>query len=151
LRKNKAIELIPKICQEVPLSLYESLSSGDLLFIDSSHAVKVGSDVIRIYVEIIPNLPPGITIHIHDVYLPYLYPRDVFSMPYWWQETALLAALLVNNRKLSVLSCLSALHYDYSDRLQQLLTDYRPAKNNDGLAAGPTSGHFPASLWLQTK
>ena len=151
LRQNKKIELVPKICQEVPLSLFESLSSGDLLFIDSSHALKVGSDVARIYLEIIPNLPPGVTIHIHDIYLPYLYPRDVFSMPYWWQETALLAALLVNNQRLSVLSCLSALHYDYPDHLQRLFTDYRPAMNNEGLAAGPTAGHFPASLWLQTR
>jgi hypothetical protein len=151
LRKNKKIELIPKKCQEVPLSLFENLSSGDLLFIDSSHAVKVGSDVVRIYLEIIPNLPPGVTIHIHEVYLPYAYPRDVFSMPYWWQETALLTALLVNNSKLSVLSCLSAQHYDNSDRLQELLTDYRPAMNNEGLASGPTSRHFPSSLWLQTK
>ena len=150
LRSNKDIELIPKICQDVPLSLYEGLSSGDLLFIDSSHAVKVGSDVARIYLEIIPNLPPGVTIHIHDVYLPYMYPRDVFSMPYWWQETTLLTALLINNPKLSVLSCLSALHYDYTDHLQRLLTDYHPARNNEGLAVGPNSGDFPASLWLKT-
>jgi hypothetical protein len=87
------------------------LSAGDLLFIDSTHAVKVGSDVVRIYLEIIPHLPAGIFLHIHDVYLPYAYPRDVFSMPYWWQETGLLIALLTNNPRLSVLTCLSALHY----------------------------------------
>lgn len=151
LRSHKQVELIPQCCQQVPLSFFDRLSAGDLLFIDSTHAVKVGSDVLRIYLEIIPHLPPGIFLHIHDIYLPYAYPRNVFSMPYWWQETALLTALLTNNSKLSVLACLSALHYDYPEQLQKLLPDYRPAENDEGLAVRPSApGHFPASLWLQT-
>lgn len=151
LRDRKEVELIPQFCQQVPLPLFERLSAGDLLFIDSTHAVKVGSDVMRIYLEIIPHLPAGIFLHIHDVYLPYAYPRDVFSMPYWWQETALLMALLVNNPRLSVLTCLSALHYDYAEEMRKLLTDYRPAPNREGLAVSPSApGHFPASIWLKT-
>ena len=151
LRKRKEVELIPQFCQEVSLSVFDRLTSGDLLFIDSTHAVKVGSDVIRIYLEIIPRLPSGVFLHIHDVYLPYAYPRDVFAMPYWWQETALLMALLINNPKLKVLSCLSALHYDYAEQMKKLMTDYRPAPNREGLALSPTDpGHFPASIWLRT-
>jgi hypothetical protein len=151
LRSSKEIELIPQFCQQVPLSLFGRLSAGDLLFIDSTHAVKVGSDVLRIYLEIIPHLPPGIFLHIHDITLPYAYTRDVFAMPYWWQETAMLMALLINNPKLSVLTCLSALHYDYPEQLQKLLTDYRPAPNSEGLAVSPSEpGHFPSSIWLQT-
>ena len=60
LRGRAEIELIPQLCQEVPLSVFDRLSSGDLLFIDSSHAVKIGSDVLRIYLEIIPRLAPGL-------------------------------------------------------------------------------------------
>ena len=151
LRNRKEVELIPRFCQQVPLSFFERLSAGDLLFIDSTHAVKVGSDVVRIYLEIIPHLPAGIFLHIHDVYLPYAYPRDVFSMPYWWQETGLLIALLTNNPRLSVLTCLSALHYDYPDEMRKLLTDYRPAPDHEGLAVSPSApGHFPASIWLKT-
>jgi hypothetical protein len=151
LRGRKEIELIPQFCQQVPLSLFDRLSSGDLLFIDSTHAVKVGSDVLRIYLEIIPHLPPGIFLHIHDICLPYAYPREVFTMPYWWQETAMLMALLINNPKLSVLTCLSALHYDYPEQLRKLLADYRPAPNNEGLAVSASApGHFPSSIWLQT-
>ena len=151
LRQRKEVELIPQFCQQVPLSLFDRLSAGDLLFIDSTHAVKVGSDVMRIYLEIIPHLPAGVFLHIHDVYLPYAYPRDVFNMPYWWQETALLMALLTNNSRLSVLTCLSALHYDYPQQMQKLLTDYRPAPNHEGLAVSPSDpGHFPASIWLKT-
>jgi hypothetical protein len=151
LRSRKEIELIPKFCQQVPLSLFDRLSAGDLLFIDSTHAVKVGSDVLRIYLEIVPYLPPGIFLHVHDIYLPYAYPREVFSTRYWWQETAMLMALLINNPKLAVLTCLSALHYDYPEQLQKLLTDYRPAPNDEGLAVSPsTPGHFPSSTWLRT-
>jgi hypothetical protein len=151
LKSRKEVELIPQFCQQVPLTLFDRLSPGDLLFIDSTHAVKVGSDVMRIYLEIIPHLPPGIFLHIHDIYLPYAYPRDVFSMPYWWQETAMLMTLLINNPRLSVLTCLSALHYDYPRQMQKLLTDYQPAPNNEGLAVSTTApGHFPASIWLKT-
>lgn len=151
VRSSKEIELIAKVCQEVPHSLFDRLSNGDLLFIDSSHAVKVGSDVLRIYLEIIPRLPPGIFIHIHDIYLPYAYPRNVFTKPFWWQETAMLMALLINNPKVKVLSCLSALHYDYSEQLQKVLPDYSPAPNEEGLSvSSSTQGHFPASIWLQT-
>lgn len=151
LRHRKEVELIPQFCQQVPLSLFGRLSDGDFLFIDSTHAVKVGSDVMHIYLEIIPRLPAGVFLHIHDVYLPYAYPRDVFSMPYWWQETALLMALLTNNSRLSVLTCLSALHYDYPEQMRELLTDYHPAPNHEGLAVSPSDrGHFPASIWLKT-
>ena len=91
LRQTKSIRLIPELCQTVPASVFAGLSSGDLLFIDSSHAVKIGSDVIRIYLDIIPQLAPGVFIHLHDVYLPYLYPRDALlshsggrKPPYCW-------------------------------------------------------------------
>lgn len=145
------IHLVAKMCQEAPSSLFQNLSAGDLLFIDSTHAVKIGSDVLRIYLEIIPALPPGVFLHIHDIFLPYSYPRNVFSRPFWWQETALLIALLVNNPKLSVLCCESALHYDGAEQMQRLLTDYRPAPNNEGLAVDETGpGHFPSSIWLKT-
>jgi hypothetical protein len=60
LRSRKEVELIPQVSQQVPLSLFDQLSSGDLLFIDSSHAVKIGSDVLRIYLEIIPRRAPRI-------------------------------------------------------------------------------------------
>jgi hypothetical protein len=54
LRSRKEVEPIPQVSQQVPLSLFDQLSSGDLLFIDSSHAVKIGSDVLRTYLESFP-------------------------------------------------------------------------------------------------
>ena len=151
-KRLAGIRHIPSLCQSVPNALFSELGNGDLLFIDSSHTVKTGSDVVKIYLEIIPSLPPGVTIHIHDIYLPYLYPRDTLTHYWGWQETVLLTALLTNNSHLSVLACLSALHYDRTQELQSLLSDYRPQANDQGLqpSSTPSQGHFPASLWLRT-
>jgi predicted O-methyltransferase YrrM len=142
---------IRELCQAVPAEVFERLRAGDLLFIDSTHSVKVGSEVMRIYLEIIPRLPPGVFLHIHDVYLPYLYPRNALRSPFGWQETALLLALLTNNSHIKVLSCLSALHYDRRDGLTGLFKDYAPQQNEEGLSKhDPVIGHFPSSMWIET-
>ncbi len=142
---------IREIVQTVPGQLFRQLEAGDLLFIDSSHSVKTGSDVLRIYLEIIPGLQPGVFVHIHDCYLPYLYPRDALSSYFGWQETSLLLALLTGNVQLKVLCCESALHYGRMLELRAVLLDYQPQGNLEGLAAEPIGAHhFPASLWLRT-
>ena len=138
-------------CQTVAPAVFSELRAGDLLFVDSSHSVKVGSDVIRIYLEILPGLPSGVFVHIHDVFLPYIYPRTALSELWGWQETALLLALLMNNPHLAVLACLSALHYDRTEKVAGVLWDYRPQANFEGLCtAYPPRGDFPCSLWLRT-
>lgn len=146
-----AVTEIRQLCQAVPEAVFKQLQAGDLLSIDSTHSVKVGSEVMRIYLEIIPDLPPGVFIHIHDVFLPYLYPRDALRSPFGWQETALLLALLTNNSHVKVLSCLSALHYDRTAGLTGLFEDYTPQQNEEGLCKRDSAvGHFPSSFWLQT-
>ncbi len=151
LRETAGVRLLERACQEVPLSVFDELREGDLLFIDSSHAVKVGSEVARIYLEIIPRLRAGVFIHIHDIFLPYLYPPDILTWPFWgWQETVLLAALLADNPKLEALFCLSALHHSRADGLRALLPDYRPRAMRGGLFADDAPGHYPSSIWLRT-
>ena len=142
---------IEEVCQKVPQSVFNQLKEGDLLFIDSSHSVKIGSDVLHIYLDIIPQLPPGVFIHIHDIHLPYLYRRTVLSEYFGWQETSLVLALLTNNSRLSVLCCQSALHYDRTREMSEILSDYRPSASFDGLAGSEhPKKHFPSSLWLRT-
>lgn len=137
--------------QEVDAPFFDQLNSGDLLFIDCSHAVKPGSDVLMICLEVIPRLKPGVTIHIHDIYLPFTYPRDVLTSYFGWQETSLVLALLKGNAHLRVLCCLSALHYDRREELRHILTDYRPQQESGpGLALAGAPGFFPSSLWLVT-
>ncbi len=150
-RKVENIRHLEQPCQTVPHSTFEELGPGDLLFIDSSHSVRVGSDVIRIYLDIIPKLAPDVFVHIHDIFLPYLYQRSVLSNYFGWQETSLLLALLTNNKQLSILTCLSALHYDRTEKLVRLLRDYKPRDGLEGLdQCSAPEGHFPASLWLRT-
>jgi predicted O-methyltransferase YrrM len=145
------IELVQSMVQTLPLSFFDRLQAGDILFIDSSHSVKTGSEVPYLYLEVLPRLKPGVLVHIHDIFLPYLYQRDVLKDYFDWQETALLAALLKGNSSLRVLCCLSALHYDASTQLRTTLADYRPQPNAaEGLTDLPTSGHFPASIWLRS-
>ena len=143
-----------EFCQAVPMSVFRELAAGDLLFVDSGHAVKTGSDTQRIYLEVIPQLPPGVFIHIHDITLPYLHDPDVLSNYWAWQESALLLALLIHNPHLSVMACESALHHDRTEALAKILSDYRPRVLVDGLGASRNSmqqNHFPNSTWLQTR
>lgn len=150
LMQCKDVNLLATTAQAVNASIVDQLQEGDLLFIDSSHAVKVGSDVVKIYLEILPRLNPGVHVHIHDIYLPYLYPRDAMEAYFSAQENVLLAALLVNNDRLRVNACLSALHYDRTEQLKQMMADYVPQQGTKGLRAGDGTGFFPSSCWLQT-
>jgi hypothetical protein len=142
-------ELVREYGHAVAADVFNALSDGDLLFIDSTHTVKTGSETLRLYLEVIPSLPPGVLVHVHDVTLPYLYGRDFGASLFDWQETSLVLALLCGNDRLQVRCCESALHYRRRDELRQLLPDYRPQNDRDGLRA-LGGDHFPSSLWLET-
>ena len=75
--------------------VFSQLKSGDILFIDSSHRILPNSDCAFIYNELIPSLPKGVFIHIHDIYLPYDYPQ--FMCDRLYNENEFLAAYLLSN------------------------------------------------------
>jgi len=152
IARAPGVDLVRSMVQTLPLGFFNQLEAGDVLFIDSSHSVKTGSDVLFLYLEVIPRLRPGVLVHLHDIFLPYLYQRDVLQNYFDWQETSLLVALLKDSRRLEVLTCLSALHYDARDQMRVLLTDYEPQSDRgEGLSPALQAGHFPASLWLTTR
>ena len=62
--------------QDAPLDLFRNLGEGDVLFIDSSHVVKIGSDVAFIFFNVLPVLNPGVIVHFHDVLWPFEYPKE---------------------------------------------------------------------------
>lgn len=151
LPDGASLRIIRTPAQTVEATVFEQLSDGDLLFIDSTHAVRTGSELARLYLEVIPTLPRGVFVHIHDVFLPYLYPPDVLTWMWDWQETVLLAALLTGNDNLRVLCCESALHHDAPQVIKELFPSYRGEHLPNGLRADPSSGgDFPSSLWLRT-
>lgn len=150
LRDNNEIELITKKAQDVDISFFEKLGSDDIIFIDSTHAVKPGGDVAFIYLEIIPRLKKGTVIHIHDIFFPYAYQRDVMRSLFQWSETAFLQALLVNNSGIGIIFSLSMLHYKAQTSLKRVFPEYLPATSSeDGLAGADDAGHFPSSIYLR--
>jgi len=91
------VTLIERRVQEVPLATFAELGENDVLFIDSSHVSKVGSDVNRLYFEVLPTLAPGVLVHIHDVAGNLEYPPEWFAEGRAWNEQYVLRAFLMNN------------------------------------------------------
>jgi predicted O-methyltransferase YrrM len=89
--------LIERRVQEVPLETFAALGENDVLFIDSSHVSKIGSDVNRLFFDVLPALAPGVLIHIHDVAGHFDYPREWLDEGRAWNEQYLLRAFLMNN------------------------------------------------------
>lgn len=87
--------LVERRVQEVPLELFAALRENDVLFIDSSHVSKIGSDVNRLYFDVLPALAPGVLIHIHDVAGNLEYPPEWYEEGRAWNEQYLLRALLM--------------------------------------------------------
>jgi hypothetical protein len=88
--------LIEDKVQTVALSVFDRLEAGDVLFIDSSHVSKTGSDVNYLFFEVLPRLKAGVKIHIHDIFFPHDYPKDwVLNEARSWNEQYVLRALLM--------------------------------------------------------
>lgn len=146
------VRIISQPVQSVPLELFADLSVNDLLFIDSSHVVKAGSDVNHVILEVLPELNRGVLIHFHDICFPYDYQRDLLRTFLHNNETSLLRAFLIFNQEFSMLFCLSHLHYERREDLKAIFPDYHPQSDWNGLAkekCDPDIKHFPSSLWLQ--
>jgi hypothetical protein len=149
IARQKLIELISKPAQEVDSEVFTSLDVGDLLFVDSSHAMRPGSEVNRIILEGLPRLVSGTYVHFHDIYFPYDYQSSVLTTLFFAGESTLLHAFLIENRRFSVAVSLSMLHHACPHQLQSLLTNYRPASMHYGLhTAEKRSGHFPSATYL---
>jgi hypothetical protein len=147
------VTLIDRPVQTVSLDTFATLEANDILFIDSSHAVRVGSDVNYLVLEVIPRLAPGVLIHIHDIFLPYDYsPAELQAVWFHWSETSLVRALMTDNPRLAIVACLSQLHHERPAILGEIFPDYRPRPTRDGLFTSTTDEdlHFPSSLWLRT-
>jgi predicted O-methyltransferase YrrM len=86
------------------VSPFRELQGGDILFIDSSHNVRTGNDVVFLYLQVLPSLDPGVIVHVHDVFLPFEYPWEwAGAERYGWNEQYLVHALLQNNQAFDVL------------------------------------------------
>lgn len=92
------VNIIAEKVQDAPIDIFESLDENDILFIDSSHTVKIGSDVNHLVFEILPRLRKGVCIHFHDVFYAFELPEHwILRYKRFWNESYLLRAFLMNN------------------------------------------------------
>ena len=89
--------------QNVKLIEFEKLEPNDLLFIDSSHISKIGSDLNYLLFEVLPSLKPGVIIHFHDILYPFEYPYEWIEKGIYWNEAYLLKAFLMHNKNYEIL------------------------------------------------
>jgi predicted O-methyltransferase YrrM len=96
------VTLLSRQVQDVDRALFDRLEPGDVLFIDSSHVTKIGSDVNLLLLEVIPRLRPGVHVHVHDIVWPFEYARKWVYQGRAWNEAYLLRALLTGNPRLRI-------------------------------------------------
>ncbi len=131
-------KLISKNVQDIPLSEFTELKENDILFIDSSHVLKIGSDVQYEYLEILPRLNKGVIIHAHDIFLPAEYRKEWILKDYrFWTEQYLLQAFLLFNDSFEVLWAGSYMHLKYPDKLERAFSGYKKEER------------WPGSFWMR--
>lgn len=129
--------------QSVDLTVFTELEPGDILFIDSSHVSKIGSDVNHIVFNILPILKVGVFIHFHDMFYPFIYPKMWIKQGRFWNETYLLRAFLQNNSHFSIQFWGHFLH-ECKNQLSSL-SGFQPLIDALPLCQENTGG----SLWLK--
>lgn len=131
--------LIQKPVEQVGMDLFLQLDENDILFIDSSHVIRIGGDVNYEFLEIIPRMKKGVIIHIHDIFLPYEYPKDfIFENHRFWSEQYLLQAFLAFNCSFEVLWAGYFMHQNFPAECRAVFPSYNKGKG-------------PGSFWIRKK
>jgi predicted O-methyltransferase YrrM len=131
LHSVEDIQVTPRKVQEVDISEFEKLEAGDILFIDSSHSLKVGSDVAYLFMEVVPSLKDGVVIHVHDVNFPYNtpYPADecIFlrNWPLYFNEAMVVQSFLAFNIKYRLILSCPLLRHFYKGFVEQVVGSYQ--------------------------
>ena len=111
--------------QEIDLELFQQLGENDILFIDSTHVAKIGSDVLYLFFEVLPRLRPGVIVHIHDIFFPGEYPEKwIRENNFFWNEQYLLQAFLIGNSQFRVEYCVGYMGKRHLPELQKLFPNY---------------------------
>lgn len=101
---ESSLTVLEQSVQEVSLSVFDQLEARDLLFIDSSHVAKVGSDVMFIVLRVLPRLKPGVLVHFHDIFYPFSYPAKWLRDGIAWNESIFLRAFLLGNSAFEIVA-----------------------------------------------
>jgi predicted O-methyltransferase YrrM len=124
LRSISGIKIVQSEVQDVAVELFRQLEENDILFIDSSHALTIDTDIPFLFLEVLPGLRKGVLIHIHDIAFPYNipYPAEYWVLcrhekslpwPMYWNEAMALQAFLAFNKAFEIeMSTPLIRHYD---------------------------------------
>ena len=137
-------KLVVSKVQDIDLRFFESLESGDILFIDSSHVLRSGGDVQYEYLEILPRLKPGVLVHVHDISLPKAYPRVYSENRLFWNEQFLLQAFLAFNSKFEIVWPGNYMMIKYPDKLLAVFPEFKIMRQHY-----PQSE--PTSFWMRVR
>jgi predicted O-methyltransferase YrrM len=130
--------LIRRPVEELRRDGFAALGPSDILFIDSSHVLRIGGDVQHLFLEVLPRIRPGVLVHVHDVFLPAHYPRDwVMKEQRFWSEQYVLQAFLMFNRAYEVLWAASLMHLHHPTDLSAAFPSYDP------------HSCWPGSFWIR--
>jgi hypothetical protein len=147
-RALPGLEVLAREAQEVPAGWYGQLAAGDVLFIDSTHIVRIDGEVPHLVLEVLPSLQPGVLVHIHDIHFPYNVPCDpaayVFDRrwPMLFTEAMLVQAYLCHNPRVEIVLSTPLLRHHREDVLRRLIPGYKPL-------AGEDFDTHHGSLWLR--
>ena len=117
--------------------MFQKLTANDVFFVDSSHVLKVGSDLSKIFFSILPALQSGVLIHMHDMFWPFEYPKSMIAEGRNWNELYLVRSFLQNNDSFEILFFSSYLEIVHRGELEKNLQDYSEFTGN--------------SMWLRRK
>ena len=132
------VEIVRKRVEDIDVDFFSCLKANDILFIDSSHTVKFGSDVCYEFLEILPRLNPGVWVHVHDIFFPHDYPAEwLLDRRLALNEQYLLEAFLSFNTTFSVRLANYWLCLEYLDHAARLWPKV------------VSTNHRPASFWMK--
>ena len=113
------VKVIRKLAEDCDANIFTSLEENDILFIDSSHIIRPQGDVLKEYLEIIPNLKKGVYVHVHDIFSPRDYLDEwIRDEVHFWNEQYLLEALLSDTNKYEIVAALNYLYHKNFNELK---------------------------------
>jgi hypothetical protein len=124
--------LIQKRVELTDDGLFNDLRENDILFIDSGHTVRTGSDVNFLILDVLPRLAPGVIVHFHDIPLPYEYQKVYFTNPtfrVFWTEAYLLQSFLTFNDHFEILLAMAFLMEEHQQAFCAAFPHFDPQRN----------------------
>jgi predicted O-methyltransferase YrrM len=121
---RQSVHLLRNVLQETPISTFSELDTNDILFIDSSHISKIGSDVNYALFQVLPSLRPGVVVHFHDVFWPFEYPQEWILEGRTLNEAYFLRAFLQYNQAFQVLLFNSYIGYKFGPLVKKIMPEF---------------------------